>query len=131
MQTYAWNIEFISEYTDVPQINSTDIIQISPKVFFVLWEADVTDRESLLVFLETHIGPIESYDISLESEDNMQIFANDYIDGVYESVSFEWPVVSFADIVERFADTESVVVVREAEESELYGNRIIKVDFMY
>ncbi len=131
---FAGNIELQSSFTELPditQIPDIDMLSVAERVYFVMGDIDISEREELLVYIETHIGPIESYDLSLESEDHLEIIANDYTDGVYECVSFEWPSVEFGDILERFAESESVVCVREAEESELHDNRVVKVDFMY
>jgi hypothetical protein len=46
-------------------------------------------------------------------------------------VSFEGPVVTFWDILERFADSMEAVCVRECEESKTYWNKIVRVDFIY
>jgi hypothetical protein len=52
-------------------------------------------------------------------------------DGLYEVASFESPAADLRDIVDRFQDSFEVICIREAEESEKFGNRIIKVDFIY
>ena len=52
-------------------------------------------------------------------------------DGLYEVASFESPEMDMRNIVERFQDSFEVICVREAEESEKFGNRIIKADFIY
>lgn len=59
------------------------------------------------------------------------MFSEGYDEGVYEIVSFEGKDVDFDEICERFGETDSVMVVREAEVSKLYGNRIVKVEFIY
>lgn len=73
-----------------------------------------------------------AYDISISTEDNMTILNNEIDkEGLYEVASFESSEADLRDIIERFQDSFEVMCVREAEESEKFGNRIIKADFIY
>ncbi len=73
-----------------------------------------------------------AYDISISTEDNMTILNNEIDkEGLYEIASFESSEADLRDIIERFQDSFEVMCVREAEESEKFGNRIIKADFIY
>jgi hypothetical protein len=78
------------------------------------------------------LGNLEAYDISISTEDNMTMLNNEVDkDGLYEVASFESSEADLRDVIERFQDSFEVVCVREAEESEKFGNRIIKADFIY
>lgn len=80
----------------------------------------------------SHIGTLEAYDISISTEDNMSLLNNEIDkEGLYEVASFESPVMDIRNIVDRFQDSFEIICVREAEESEKFGNRIVKVDFIY
>lgn len=79
-----------------------------------------------------NIWELYAYDISISTEDNMTILNNEIDkEGLYEVASFESSEADLRDIIERFQDSFEVMCVREAEESEKFGNRIIKADFVY
>lgn len=79
-----------------------------------------------------NIWELYAYDISISTEDNMTILNNEIDkEGLYELASFESSEADLRDIIERFQDSFEVMCVREAEESEKFGNRIIKADFIY
>ncbi len=79
-----------------------------------------------------NIWELFAYDISISTEDNMTILNNEIDkEGLYEVASFESSEADLRDIIERFQDSFEVMSVREAEESEKFGNRIIKADFIY
>ncbi len=79
-----------------------------------------------------NIWELFAYDISISTEDNMTILNNEIDkEGLYEVASFESSEADLRDIIERFQDSFEVMCVREAEESEKFGNRIIKADFIY
>jgi hypothetical protein len=98
---------------------------------YVFGKTQVTDGDELIKQFE-ELGELESYDVSFSLEDKM-VLLNDSFDksGVYESAFFEGPEVSYEAILDRFQETYEVISVREVEESELFGNRIVKVDFVY
>ena len=117
-----------------------DTKKIQEKYFVVQWEnttvflfgkTKIEDSEEFIKNFEA-LGNIIEYDISLSTEDNMNILNTDFEkDGIYECVSFEGAEVDIRDIMKRFMDEFEVISVREAEESEKFGNRIVKVDFVY
>ncbi len=109
-----------------------DIIGTGNRTYFVMWEVDEDNLTALLQFFTETFGiEIESYDLSISSLDQIDVYADKYNEGVYEVVSFEWPEINFEAISERFEMVDEVCIVREAEPSEKYGNKIIKVDFLY
>ena len=82
-------------------------------------------------FLKDTLWEMLNYDISVSSEDKIEIIGESYEEGLYELASFEGEEVDFDEIYERFKDFEEVVSIREAEISTRFWNRIIKVDFIY
>jgi len=82
-------------------------------------------------YLEETLGGWKYIDISFEGVDAIELMSEGGAEGVYECVSFEGQEVNFEEIYERFADQDMVITVREAETSQRYGNRVVKVDFMY
>lgn len=121
----------LEEKTDFPDIDF-DLLQTGEKSYFIMGaDASLETSAQVEVFLQTTFWKLSNCDISIESENALEIMSSEYEQGIYESVSFEWPNTTFNDIVERFAESEEIIVVREAETSLLYGNRIIKADFIY
>lgn len=130
MNIFAWNFS-LEEKIMTPDIDF-DIMQTGEKSYFIMWaDESIMSSTDAVAFLEKHFWKLQSHDISIEWEDELEIISSEYEDGTYECVSFQGPQVTFHDVLERFADSTDVVVVREAEDSILYGNRIIKVDFIY
>ncbi len=79
-----------------------------------------------------NVWELYAYDISISTEDNMTMLNNEVDkEGLYEVVSFESPVADIRNVVERFQDSFEIISIREAEESEKYGNRVIRADFIY
>ena len=75
---------------------------------------------------------IQTQDISSEDNgDAIEILLEEFEPWVFESVSFEGSEVSFETIFERFTESDTVICVREAELSRRYGNKVIRVDFLY
>lgn len=130
MDIFAGNVTF--KNTVSLQELDLDIIPAGEKTFFIMWaDEDIKYSSDVVWYLEKNIGEIAFHDISIESEDTLEILSSEYEEWVYECVSFEGPQTSFEDILERFAESWEVICVREAENSWKYGNRVIKVDFVY
>ena len=120
----SWNID-TSKY-------DFDIIAAGERTYFVMWEVDEDNLTALLVyFTDIFWCEIESYDLSIEALDQIDIYADKYNEWVYEVVSFEWPEINFQAISERFEMVDEVCIVREAETSKKFWNRIVRVDFLY
>ena len=130
MNIFAGNFS-LKEKIETPDLD-LDIIQTSETSYFIMGaDEEIKTSTQLKEFLEKNFWEIKSCDISIEGEDKLEILASEYEWYVYECVSFEWPNVDFHDILERFAEWGEVVVVREAEVSKKYWNRVIKADFLY
>jgi len=98
---------------------------------FIFGKTPLETSDELIEQFET-LWELEAYDISISTEDNMKMLNNEFEkDGLYEVASFESPAADLRDIIERFQDSFEVICIREAEESEKFGNRIVKADFIY
>lgn len=130
MNIFAGNFS-LEEKTTTPELDF-DIIQTWEKSYFIMWADDGLDSSKNVVdFIENFFWKLATHDISIEWEDQLEIISSEYEVWAYECVSFQWPEVSFDDILERFAGSSEAISIREAEESKVYGNKVIKVDFMY
>lgn len=131
MKIFIWNIFLKHEKETLPAIDF-DMIRIDSKNIFVMWaQEDLENQESVRYFLESHFGEIQSSDISLEGEQEIEILTEELEEGTYECVSFEWPQVQFEDILERFSESDEVIAVREGPISHKYLNKIVLVDFLF
>ncbi len=129
--TFAGNITLSKGQIDTSKYDF-DIIASGEKTYFVMGEVDEDNITALLqYFTETFWCEIASYDLSISSLDQIDVYADKYSEWIYEVVSFEWADISFEIISERFEMVEEVCTVREAETSEKYWNKIIRVDFLY
>lgn len=133
MNTFAWNI--LLEWNKVVQWIDFDYIESLSKswdkLIFLYWETDIKSSKELKESLENILGDFLQYDISISSEEKVQLLWEGYEEWIYELATFEWEQVDFNEILDRFRDFEEVVCIREAEASSRYWNKCIKVDFVY
>jgi len=130
MQIFAGNI-YLKEKIDTPELD-LDIMQTWEKSYFIMGaDEKISSASGIIKMLESYFWDFESADISIEWEDDLEILTSEYEQGVYECVSFEWPQLEFEQVLERFAESEEVICVRSAGKSKIYGNDIIKADFIY
>jgi len=130
MNTFAGNFTLREGSVDTSK-TEFDVVAAGKKTYFCMGQIDITSSSELQKYLEEQFGDFVSHDLSLSTEDQIEVCSEWYDEGVYELVSFEWSDIDFETIAERFEEVEEVVVIREAQESERYGNKIIKVDFLY
>ena len=98
------------------------------KIVFVFWETELKTSKEVLDMIIQSVWELKNYDISISSEDNIEIVNLAYEEGIYEIATFEWEEVDFNEIFDRFKE---VVAIREVEVSEKFGNKKIRVDFVY
>lgn len=101
------------------------------KVVFVFGETELKTRKDLFLYIVEQVWELKNYDLSISSEEKVEIINLAYEDGIYELATFEWEEVSFQEIFDRFKDFEEVVAIRETEISERFWNKKIRVDFVY
>ena len=125
--TYTGNHALDHIDADCLEINAGD-----NNVLFLSGNTEYTQTSDLIDDFKKNVTWLVSWDISLSTEDELVVLNPDIEeDGLYECVSFEWSQVEYTQIVDRFHDIPEAMSVREAESSQKYGNRIVKVDFIY
>jgi hypothetical protein len=134
MNTFAWNITLkwnllIPE--DFPYDYIENLSLSWDKTLYLFWETDFNSSEELINYFVEKIWELNNYDISISSEDKIELIPYDFEEWVYEVVSFEWEQVTFEEIKDRFLEHDAMFSVREAEESSKFWNRVIRVDFIY
>ena len=101
------------------------------KIVFIFWETELKTSKEVLDMIIENVWELKNHDISISSEDNIEIVNLAYDEWIYEIATFEWEEVDFNEIFDRFKDFEEVVAIREVELSEKFGNKKIRVDFVY
>lgn len=123
--TYTWDIKIDKIQWKILEIEGENT------TLFVFGKSKQETSQKLLEDFQ-QAGEIIAYDLSLSTEDRITQLNTDLEEAeLYECACFEWPAVDIKDIIERFDDTYEAMVVREAEISKKFWNRIVKVDFVY
>lgn len=132
MNIFAWNITLNgNKKIDLDFDFIENISKNGDKVIFVFWETELNSSAELVKMFEEKLWSLKNYDLSISGEDKIEIIWESYEEGIYELATFEWEEVSFEEIMDRFKDFEEVVSIREAEDSERFWNKKVKVDFVY
>lgn len=134
MNTFAWNITIKEQ--DLSNIAvEFDFIENDSEtwdiVLFVFWETKIETSKDLLTKLEEDFWELLDYDISISTEDKIELIPFDYDEWIYELATFEWEAVSFEEIRNRFIETDIAFCIREGQISNKFWNKVIKVDFVY
>ncbi len=133
MNTFAWNI--ILNWNKV--ISGLDFDYVAnlsktwDKIMFIFGDTELNSTAEIIDMIEDKLWDLKSYDISVSSEDKIEIINDTYEEWVYEIATYEWEQVDFEEIIERFEDFDEVVSIREWEISEKFWNKVVKVDFVY
>jgi len=134
MNTFAWNITLIWNKS-IPNDFEFDFIESLSKTWdknlYIFGETEIKKSDDLIKLFNEKLWKLKSYDISISTEDKIFLDEYDYEEWMYEVVSFEWEFIEFNEIKERFEDHEALFSVREAEISEKFWNKVVKVDFVY
>ena len=134
MNTFAWNIT-LKGNKQIPENFEYDYIESLSKTWdknlYVFWETKINSSQELVDFFKENLGELINWDISISSEDKIELLPYDYEEWIYEVVSFQWEQIDFNEIKSRFEEHDAIFSIREAEKSEKFWNRVIKVDFVY
>ena len=125
--TFAWNVTLSFKNRSFNFVKNITKNKNSNVYFF--WETEKeTSKELLEYFKETISKDVLSYDLSIETEDKIEILEDEMVDWEYNVMSISWISTTFEEVLENFQDGEEVVCIREAEESKIFWNKVIKVD---
>ncbi|MDD3646702.1 MAG: hypothetical protein PHH06_04845 [Candidatus Gracilibacteria bacterium] len=105
-------------------------VESGDTVVYVHGDTDFESSKDLIDSFKKY-GEILYHDISISTDDKLAIMSDDFGEGIYELATFEGVSVTYDEILDRFNEVYEVLSIREAEVSNKYGNRIIKVDFVY
>lgn len=134
MNIFAWNIT-LKLSGDIPKDFDFDYLESNSndwyKNLYIFWETELKTSNDLINYFEKKLWKIKNYDLSISSEDKINVLPYDFEEWIYEVTSFEWEHVDFNEISDRFAEHDALFSVREAEISDKFWNKVIKVDFVY
>ena len=134
MNLVIWNITFEWNLL-IPKSFDFDTVETMSKSWdkniYLFWETEIENSKDFIFMCEKEVWKILNYDISIESEGKIELFPYNFEEGIYEVVSFEWEEVEYDDVKERFKEHDALFSIRECEVSNRFGNRIVRVDFVY
>ena len=134
MNHFAWSITFAGNVNLNFVNRSFNFVKNLTKdwnssVYF-FWEIEVNTSKEVLNFFEKSVWKSIFNDISIETEDKIEILDNDEIDWEYSVMSISGVNNSFEEILEGFWEWEEVFSIREAGDSKAFWNKVIKVDII-
>jgi len=134
MNTFAWNIT-LNGNLEISKDFKFDYLETLSKNWdknlYLFWETDYKTSKDMIDFFIKTFGELKSYDISISSEDKLELMPYDFEEEIYEVVSFEWEEIDFNEIKDRFLEHDAIFSIRESEVSKKFWNKIIRADFIY
>jgi len=125
--TFTWNVTLSFKDRSFNFVKNMTKDKNSNVFFF--WEIEKeTSKEILEYFKEIISKDVLSYDLSIETEDKIEILEDEMVDWEYNIMSISWINTTFEDVLENFQDGEEVICIREAEKAKDFWNKVIKVD---
>ncbi len=126
--TFKWNIEL--KYENISFNFVKNLTKAWDSNIFYYWETSEKTSKDLFDYLSKDMWEVIAKDISISTEDKLEIFSDETLDGEYSIMSISWVNNSFQEVLEWFSEWEEVVSIRQAEDSKAFWNRVIKVDII-
>lgn len=135
MNKFAWSIVYEGLLTDevLDELEYTchpTYLESGNTCLLVFWNTSQESSSLLEKELQT-LGKILSVDLSIESENKIMLLNKQIEWDVYETVAFEGIEICYEELIERFWESYEAVAIREAETSQKFWNRVVRVDFIY
>ena len=116
MNTFSWTVTLIGNKKinlDFDYIES--LSKTGDKIIFIFWETELKTSTEIVDMFKKDLGELKNFDISVSTEDKIEIVNVAYEEWIYEVATFEWEEVNFAEIMDRFSEFEEVISIRESE----------------
>jgi hypothetical protein len=131
--TFKWNVKL--NIKDERELRHFHIVKNFTKTWdtniYFYWEIDLKSKQEILNYFRENISEnIVDFEISLSSEDRIEILDLDEIDGEYSTMTISWIETSFEEVLESFSENEEVVCIRESSLNKLFWTKDIKVDII-
>ena len=132
MNTFSWTVTLVGNKKIKLDFNFIESLsKIWDKIIFIFGETELKTSQEVVDMFKNELWELKNFDISISTEDKLEIVNISYEEGIYELATFEWEEVSFDEIMDRFSEFEEVISIRESEISSKFWNKTVKVDFVY
>jgi len=126
--TFKWNV-LVKKSDDFNFVKN--LTKNGDSNVFFYWNTNLNTSQELLIYLKWYVSnDIISSDLSISTEDKIEIFDFDEIDWEYSFMTVSWIWNDFFDVLESFEENEEVVCVREAEMSNIFQEKNIRIDII-
>lgn len=129
--TFRWRVDtYFSDIKFHSVKNNT--LDGNTNIYFY-GKTNITSSKEFIDYISMTVGgEIISVDISISSEDTLNLYTEDAIEGEYILTSLEGISETFISACDKFeGSSPSIVAIREAGKSTLFWNKVIKVDIVY
>jgi len=134
MNKAAWNITFEKKVKiDIENIFFVETINPdwTYNYFFYGKTYDNTSQTILEKIEDKAKAKSVNHDISISTEDKIDIYFDEQIKWVYTIISIEWKEETYETVLEKFSESSDFIVsIRETENSPRFGNRVIRIDIV-
>lgn len=134
MYKTAWNITFEKKISfTIDNLNFVESLNpTGTYTYFFYWKTyKKTSIDLLKELQEKAWARLVNHDISISCEDEIEIYSEKQVEGVYTIISIEWSKETYKTVVDKFIESSPFIVcIREAESSPRFWNRIIKIDII-
>lgn len=134
MYKIAWNLTYEQQIMfDIDHLNFVE--NINPTGSYTYFFYGKTYNKTSIDFIKeiqsyTKLKPI-NYDVSISSEDEIEIYTEKQVEGLYTIISIEWSAEDFNTVLDKFKDSSPYIVsIRETNSSQVFWNRTIKIDIV-
>lgn len=139
MNSFAWSITFkwnvALNIKDQRELKHFHIVKNLTKIWdtniYFYGEIDLNSKQDIINYFRENISEnIIDFEVSLSSEDRIEILDLDEIDWEYNTMTISWIETSFEEVLESFSENEEVVCIRESNLNKLFWTKDIKVDII-
>lgn len=134
MYKTAWNVTFEKKIDfQIENLNFVESLNVTGTyTYFFYWKTyKKTSIDLLKELQEKAWARLVNHDISISCEDEIEIYSEKQVEGVYTIISIEWSKETFKTVVDKFIESSPFILcIRETESSPRFWNRIIKIDIV-
>lgn len=129
--TFKWDIELT--FSDVKFYTVKNLTLTWDTNVYFYGRTSLNSSKEFVDYASMSVGwEILAYDISITSEDTLKIYTEERVEGEYMVTSLSWIHETFDSALEKFeGSSPSIIAIREAEKSQIFWNKVIKVDIIY
>ncbi len=134
MYKTAWNITFEQQVNfEIENLYFVESLNpIWTYTYFFYWKTYKKTSIDLLKELQEKAWVKSiNQDISISTEDEIEIYTDKNVEWVYTIITIEWGQETFKTVLDKFEESSPFIVcIRESDSSPRFGNRMIKIDIV-